>query len=511
MNPATTAPRPAANPPRCPRVSRRIHARAFRRAPVPIRASSRDDGASPEPPARDENSGGRETSRSGDANGDATPSLESEFARVLREQTERATRAMETRWTQGGLRPRVVHESTSDWIRRVAFDWPNAVMGTAAGSVLVCNCEELGGLEYRERARRLLARRKDAHSRDWRAVEDRGLGERSLLGLYDAGAVTAVAIAGDLVASGGRDGKLRAWRIPPGADVDSPGHPRDGERLMCVGAAEHPEVVTGAEFDVAGGCVWTSCLDGKIRRWGLGGNDEDANDETDDEDDAKTLELLGEWSVGQAALCLSLDPNARVLYAGTADGGAVAMDAGSLNANDDGDGDDAGSSSSSSSSSSSIGATLGAWTAHEDGVTRSVSHARGGCLTGSSTGAVYAWRVDRREGASCVSPSLAAKMIGHAAAVVSISTGNPRHVVSGAHDGTVRVWNAPDLTPDDEDGEERGGGGDVKKSECLYAVTGHTVWLGSVQADETRIVCDGANNIAMCYDFSDDPDDNGDI
>ena len=281
---------------------------------------------------------------------------------------------------------------------------------------------------------------------------------------------------------------------------------------MCVGAAEHPEVVTGAEFDVAGGCVWTSCLDGKIRRWGLGGNDEDANDETDDEDDAKTLELLGEWSVGQAALCLSLDPNARVLYAGTADGGAVAMDAGSLNANDDGDGDDAGSSSSSSSSSSSIGATLGAWTAHEDGVTRSVSHARGGCLTGSSTGAVYAWRVDRREGASCVSPSLAAKMIGHAAAVVSISTGNPRHVVSGAHDGTVRVWNAPDLTPDDEDGEERGGGGgDVKKSECLYAVTGHTVWLGSVQADETRIVCDGANNIAMCYDFSDDPDDNGDI
>ena len=55
------------------------------------------------------------------------------------------------------------------------------------------------------------------------------------------------------------------------------------------------------------------------------------------------------------------------------------------------------------------------------------------------------------------------------------------------------------------------GGGDVKKSECLYAVTGHTVWLGSVQADETRILCDGANNIAMCYDFSDDPDDNGDI
>ena len=498
--PASKAPmnavvRPRANPPRCIRAPRRIHARASRRAPVPIRASSRDDGASPEPPARDENSGGRET-----------PSLESEFARVLREQTERATRAMETRWTQGGLRPRVVHESTSDWIRRVAFDWPNAVMGTAAGSVLVCNCEELGGLEYRQRARRLLARRKDAHSRDWRAVEDRGLGERSLLGLYDAGAVTAVAIAGKLVASGGRDGKLCAWRIPPGADVDDPAHPRDGETLRRVGAAEHPDVVTGAEFDVPGGCVWTSCLDGKIRRWGLR---DDEDDEDDDEDDTKTLELLGEWSTGQAALCLSLDPNARILYAGTADGGAVALDAGSfLVANDD-----AGSSSSLNPTTT-IGATLGAWTAHEDGVTRSVSHARGGCLTGSSTGAVYAWRVERAGEGRKVAPSLAVKMIGHAAAVVSISTGNPRHVVSGAHDGTVRVWNAPDLSAADEDGEERGdaaGGGDVKKSECLYAVTGHTVWLGSVQADETRIVCDGANNIAMCYDFSDDPDDNGDI
>ena len=502
--------RPGANP-LCPRASRRIHARASRRAPVPIRASSRDDGASPEPPARDENSGGRETSRSeNDATGDPTPSLESEFARVLREQTERATRAMETRWTQGGLRPRVVHESTSDWIRRVAFDWPNAVMGTAAGSVLVCNCEELGGLEYRERARRLLARRKDAHSRDWRAVEDRGLGERSLLGLYDAGAVTAVAIAGDLIASGGRDGVLRAWRIPPGADVDDPAHPRDGETLRAVGFARHPDVVTGAEFDVAGGCVWTSCLDGKIRRWGLRDEKDDAKD--DDEEDTR-LELLGEWSTGQAALCLSLDPDARVLYAGTADGGAVALDAGSLKvANaaasslNDGGADTA-------VSSLTIGATLGAWTAHEDGVTRSVSHARGGCLTGSSTGAVYAWRVERNGEGGEVTTRLAAKMIGHAAAVVSISTGNPRHVVSGGHDGTVRVWNAPDLSADDEDGEERGdaSGGDVKKSECLYAVTGHTVWLGSVQADETRIVCDGANNIAMCYDFSDDPDDNGDI
>ena len=313
--------------------------------------------------------------------------------------------------------------------------------------------------------------------------------------------MTAVAIAGGLVASGAATAYC-AWRIPPGADVDDPAHPRDGETLRAVGFARHPDVVTGAEFDVAGGCVWTSCLDGKIRRWGLRDAKDDAKDDEDDDEEDTRLELLGEWSTGQAALCLSLDPDARVLYAGTADGGAVALDAGSL--------DTAVDTADTAVSSLTIGATLGAWTAHEDGVTRSVSHARGGCLTGSSTGAVYAWRVDRREGASCVSPSLAAKMTGHAAAVVSISTGIRGTWCRGRTTGRCACGTRPISRPTTRT-ERSAAAAATEETECLYAVTGHTVWLGSVQADETRIVCDGANNIAMCYDFSDDPDDNGDI
>ena len=467
---------------------------------IPPRASGRpSDGAAPE--NDNGNAGGSESSGGADA-----PSLESQFARILREKTERDTQAMRTRWSQGGLRPRVVHESTSDWIRRVAFDWPNAVMGTAAGSVLVCNCEELGGLEYRERARRLLAKRKDAHSRDWTGLEERGLGERSLLGLYDAGAVTAVAIQDSTCASGGRDGWLKLWRIPPDADVEDPRHPKDGEMLVDAGRGEHPNVVTGVVIDAAGKCAWTSCLDGKIRAWSLTTrtDDGDAGVDGDGDDDTNNLELIGEWFTGQAALCLSLDTESRVLYAGTADGKAFAFDAGPVDGDELTDGFE-------------CGRVLSAWVAHDDGVTRSVSHARGGCLTGSSTGPMYAWRVDRDTIDGCP-PTLARKMIGHVAAVVSISVGNPRHVVSGAHDGTVRVWNAPDLLAEDDEDEapiavDGGGGLDdgVKKSECLYAVTGHTVWLGGVQADETRIICDGANNIAMCYDFSEDPDDDGDI
>jgi hypothetical protein len=50
-----------------------------------------------------------------------------------------------------------------------------------------------------------------------------------------------------------------------------------------------------------------------------------------------------------------------------------------------------------------------------------------------------------------------------------------------------------------------------ERREALYAVTGHTVWLGGVCADEERILCDGANNVAMCYDFTEDPDGEGEI
>jgi|AntAceMinimDraft_12_1070368.scaffolds.fasta_scaffold38404_2 hypothetical protein len=49
----------------------------------------------------------------------------------------------------------------------------------------------------------------------------------------------------------------------------------------------------------------------------------------------------------------------------------------------------------------------------------------------------------------------------------------------------------------------------VERREALYAVTGHTVWLGGISCDETRILCDGANNIGIMYDFSDHPDADG--
>ena len=246
-------------------------------------------------------------------------SLASEFMKIAAERARKEELAMATRWKQGGLRPRVVHENASEFLRRVDLRFPLAVFGTASGAVLVADCTELGGLEYRERATRLLASCPDAHARDWNAAEDRGLGERSLLGLYDGGAVTAVAVDAfefkslndsssdvtnesstsiNVVCSGGRDGVLNAWVVPEDADVDDMARrkaPVAGAALRELGAATHPNVVTSIATHPATNAVWTSCLDGVVRKWTLV-----------DGEAPNALRIAREHDVGQPALCVSI-------------------------------------------------------------------------------------------------------------------------------------------------------------------------------------------------------------
>ena len=521
-----------------------------------------------------------ESSGEGDLDAPEPSSLESQFMTILREQTTRRRLEMETRWKQGGLRPRVVHESSSEWIRRVDFQFPLAAMGTASGAVLVSECTDHSGSpeERRARSQQLVASMPDAHSRDWKAADERGLGERSLLGLYDAGAVTAVTLdarhdwgrqkngvhGGPLVASGGRDGYLRLWRVPHDAvdDADLPAKKKKyrsdaGARLARRGFAKHPNVVTSVTLDPATDTCWTTCLDGVLRRWLLP-SDDDARDGTETE---TALTLLESLETSAPALCSSLCPLERVVYVGTADGDAYAFDAGEtpMMAAADGGGD--------GGAPPGTSGVLCRWAAHEAGATRAVAAAVGGCVTGSSTGPIMAWKFRRGDAAEARdAPVLVSKLLGHVAAVVGLSTGNPAHLVSGAHDGTVRVWDMPRLSdapgapgaeagtdlagviddlprgPPLNPGPERppGRGDDTSESgsagssssasafsaeekdaaapppsperrEALYAVTGHTVWLGDVCADDERIVCDGANNVTICYDFTEDPDGDGEI
>jgi 1-deoxy-D-xylulose-5-phosphate reductoisomerase len=92
-------------------------------------------------------------------------------------------------------------------------------------------------------------------------------------------------------------------------------------------------------------------------------------------------------------------------------------------------------------------------------------------------------------------------VIFNTSAVVSLSTGCPGRLVSGAHDGTIRVWDL-DVKPPPKVANIK-----AVRRDARYAVLGHTIWLGGTYADAERIICDGANNVLLEYDFSNAPQD----
>ena len=64
-------------------------------------------------------------------------------------------------------------------------------------------------------------------------------------------------------------------------------------------------------------------------------------------------------------------------------------------------------------------------------------------------------------------------------------------LVTGAQDGTLRVWDVG--VPEDAGGPK-----------ALFAFGGYRVWLSSVATDNTRLVADGSDNTVLVHDFSKD-------
>lgn len=83
----------------------------------------------------------------------------------------------------------------------------------------------------------------------------------------------------------------------------------------------------------------------------------------------------------------------------------------------------------------------------------------------------------------------------HGGQVVALCGRQGGLLVSGAHDGTLRIWDAVAT------GSGLGKKGDVEPR-CLYGFGGYKVWLGSVTTDGTRLVADGCDNNVIVHDFS---------
>ncbi len=140
----------------------------------------------------------------------------------------------------------------------------------------------------------------------------------------------------------------------------------------------------------------------------------------------------------------------------------------------------------------------------------------------------------------------------HLGPVVALASPGPGLLVSGSHDGTMRVWDCSlygtaadeassssddeteeadeDEDEDDDDDEEdeddeeddeddqdtanffledgKDGGAELtarpKRPKVLYALSGYKVWLGSIVATSRRLVSDGADNSIIVHSFDED-------
>ena len=368
-----------------------------------------------------------------------------------------------------------------DWVRRLDLGrWPYAVLGSARGSVYVADLD----------SGRVIASADSVHSQ----IGGNPNGNAYLFGNYDGGGTLAVAMRGDTVVSAGREGGAAIWRIDwEGGMLVGPVRPRgvDG-------------VVTSLEIDEEGR-LWVA---------EYGGTFEGAVYGFDLLDSAPLSEQTPlEARFASGPLCMDVSDDIGVVAVGTA-GGTVEL----ISVED--------------------GSIVGSWDVCGSNVgpkthIRAVEIFHAGlidedeskndrwcvvCGGGDGTMQMRWLRIregghldasdpfdDERQGVS---------LPRHSGMVVSLQgcRGPASGVlVSGAQDGTLRVWDFADdhktdiVSKVDAGSVDGSGSGDINIHPIvLYQLAGYKVWLGSVCVDEKglRLVSDGADNSVVVHDFS---------
>jgi WD40 repeat protein len=86
----------------------------------------------------------------------------------------------------------------------------------------------------------------------------------------------------------------------------------------------------------------------------------------------------------------------------------------------------------------------------------------------------------------------------HAGPVKCLVNPSPGLLVTGAVDGSVRIWNIDQLLATESKAENAS---TDSNNALLYQFRGYKVWLGSLWTDGRRLVSDGADNTIIVHDF----------
>jgi hypothetical protein len=463
----------------------------------------------------------------------------------------------------------LVRLTLEDWIRRLAIDlYPLVVCGSARGNLYLADLERQEELDCLEGVH---ASHLDESVDQTKTPQDLNEALEVLYGNYDGGGVLAIAAHKDFIVSSGREGGVHVCTIVGTQEhlyTGSRGGKSQQTRLQLQplgklrGLEYEPEgpvyyqdysptrpLITSLAFDKQG-TLWLGGYDGILRGYDY--------EQTDADDKPLMLRQKNpdhEINVGSPILSLTVNDDIGCGIIATESGIVLfSLDDGRILSSDWNpvansrrgeyvrtamivQTDEPQPIDSEMLDESAVGARSGSGSSSFKETILPSSH--WSVIVGCSKGSLFQRRlgINARTGfVSEQSPWLdtdESAGLGnrvrpnHLGPVVAMASPSPGLLVTGSHDGTMRVWdcslyrtnkdeddNEDDEDEDDEEQDDNTnlvkhnkGSRDPKRPRVLYALSGYKVWLGSIFANDRKLVSDGADNSIIVHSFDEDEED----
>ena len=406
-------------------------------------------------------------------------------------------------WKSGICPTTKVSISSSDTVRRVCMDhYPLAACGSASGRIYLVDLEEQHVMSS---VQAHLSMQNDVRGSS--DVVKRQAMEK-LYGKLDGGGVISIAMRDGVLASSGREGGVKLWKIEY-CEKDL------NMQLVPFGSLSTLQntIVTSVKFD-SNGLLWVSCYDGTVRCYDISQWRANDHDQRIENKLFQPLKPIHRTDFTDSVLDMHLCEELKLGVVATSDGGAA------LFSLEDGQ--------------FFVGIMLFGVAARSVSIVKYVSqgdvnvdmngnkqNTHGySVLCGGMDGTIHRiplnvdpdGKVNMHNPFSVNDDTNTSIKPRHTGPVMCLASPGEGMFISGGQDGALRVWmidgsnneTADEKLPQTDEHERV-----LAKCKCMYALTGYKLWLGSACTDGDKLVSDGGENNIIVRDYSEQNSDQG--